>query len=58
MRRKIIGSAAAGFFMAFGFCITAQAATGWQWDGSDWRYFQKDNEAVTATWTKSGSHRF
>ena len=50
MRRKIIGSAAAGFFMAFGFCITAQAATGWQWDGSDWRYFQKDNEAVTDTW--------
>lgn len=58
MRRKIIGSAAAGFFMAFGFCITAQAATGWQWDGSDWRYFQKDNEAVTDTWKKSGSHWF
>lgn len=44
--------------MAFGFGITSYAATGWQWDGSDWRYFQRDNEAVTNTWKKSGSHWF
>lgn len=44
--------------MAFGFGITSYAATGWQWDGSDWRYFQQDHEAVTNTWKKSGSHWF
>ncbi len=44
--------------MAFGFGITSYAAAGWQWDGSDWRYFQRDNEAVTNTWKKSGSHWF
>ena len=58
MTQKMFYSTAAGFVMAIGLSITSYAATGWQQEGNDWRYFQRDNEVVTNTWKKSGNDWF
>ena len=40
MTQKMFYSTAAGFVMAIGLSITSYAATGWQQEGNDWRYFR------------------
>lgn len=60
MKRKttMYSIAGAGFLMAMGMGITSYAATGWQKEGDDWVYYQREGEAVTETWKKSGDHWF
>lgn len=60
MKRKttIYSMAGAGFIMAMGMGITSYAATGWQKEGDDWLYYQRDGEAVTDAWKKSGNFWF
>ncbi len=60
MKRKtaVCSAAGAGIMMAFAMSFTALAATGWQQEGDDWRFYLNNGDIATDTWKKSGSQWF
>lgn len=60
MKRKtaVYSAAGAGIMMAFAMSFTALAATGWQQEGDDWRFYLNNGDIATDTWKKSGSQWF
>lgn len=52
--KKLIAILSASAVLALGASFASFAATGWQADGSNWKYYDRDGYAVTDTWKKSG----
>ena len=60
MRRRmaVCSAAGAGIVMALGMSMASYAATGWQKEGDDWRYYERDGAEATNAWKKSGGQWF
>ena len=56
--RMMCSAFGAGLIMTFGITMTAFAATGWQKEGDEWRYYETDQTPATNVWKKSGDHWF
>lgn len=55
-KKFIIPCAAA--MLTLGTSMISFAATGWQEEDGTWHYYDKDGEAVTSVWKKSGNDWF
>lgn len=53
--KKLITILSTAAILALGTSIASFAATGWQADGSTWKYYNRDGYAVTNQWEKSGN---
>ena len=52
--KKLIAILSTAAVLALGSSMCSFAATGWQADGSTWKYYDRDGYTVTDQWKKSG----
>jgi len=60
MKKKfqICSATCAGIILALGMNIISYGAAGWQWNGTEWHYYEKDGSMATECWRRSGDHLF
>jgi glucan-binding YG repeat protein len=51
---KLVAALSTTAILALGASFSSFAATGWQYNGSNWKYYDRENNTVTEQWKKSG----
>ena len=55
-KSRFLAVTAASLMLTVASAVTSLAATGWQAEGNNWRYYKADGSAAVNQWVKSGDY--